>query len=519
MRSLRIRLTCFVALLAATTGLTAQRTVRTSAYPSADLAAQINAADAALGAGPGTIVVDSSGTATSQTHLSSGHALQLTVPTRWTFGVALSSDDTIHCTGQNAVMTLALPKDWVLFKGAKVHNVTVVGCWAKSDNPGNNNFFVDVVQSDHITMSHCHLTDLSGLQAKTSATNYETNSEEGSSHDIAITENDIDSPTRFAGQTRNYGVLLVGETRAQITHNTFHGMTHGVEYWGGDSNKNIHSKDAARWVRDVVIADNQCSDVGGSCYWGSMGQNIQYLRNKAQNCGDACLDIEGDANDLIEGNTVIDGNLGILMQNNHLEYRNNTVISTHASEPLIHLSNNAPGSKNNLDIYIHDNTFQCTDPQQIGHIEYQDVLNFVFSHNVLTNVMIHPYARNQQGTVISDNSFTFNLSNPTPFFAIDTSWEINGYSAKILNNTVLSNAPQPLGSECIHTEWADSHAPAEEFIQGNTCGGRYPFPIDLEMVSNGARTAGVTFHVSGNHFARNRIQRTDNSRTAQFDVH
>jgi hypothetical protein len=300
--------------------------------------------------------------------------------------------------------------------------------------------------------------------------------------------------------------------------NVFHGMTHGVQYWGGDSNSNIHDKNAARWVRDVVIADNQCSDVGGSCYWGSMGQNIQYLRNKAQNCGDACLDIEGDANDLIEGNTVIDGNLGILMQNNHLEYLHNTVISTHASEPLIHLSNNAPASKNNLDIFIHDNVFECTDPHEIGRVEYQDVLNLQFVHNTLTNVMIHPYAQNQQGTTIANNTFTFNLSNPKPFFAIDASWPTRGYSSRVLNNTVLSNAPQPQGSECIHLTWQDSNASSEEFIQGNTCGGRAPFPVDLEMVSTGPRTVGVIFHVSQNHFARNRIVETDKTRTARYDI-
>jgi hypothetical protein len=498
--------------------LSAQRTVNASAYPGADLGAQLNAADAALGGGAGTVIVTTSGQVSTPVRLGPGHGLKLQAPTRWTNSVTLAGGNSIACSGQGAMLTLALPRAMALFNGRSVRQISVDGCWAKAEVAGESNYFVLVKQTDQVKMSHCHLVDISGLQANTASTKYEDNSEAGNSHDIEFSDNFVDSPTRINGQTRNTGVLLAGATQAKVVRNVFHGMTHGVQYWGGDSNSNIHDKNAARWVRDVVIADNQCSDVGGSCYWGSMGQNIQYLRNKAQNCGDACLDIEGDANDLIEGNTVIDGNLGILMQNNHLEYLHNTVISTHASEPLIHLSNNAPASKNNLDIFIHDNVFECTDPHEIGRVEYQDVLNLQFVHNTLTNVMIHPYAQNQQGTTIANNTFTFNLSNPKPFFAIDASWPTRGYSSRVLNNTVLSNAPQPQGSECIHLTWQDSNASSEEFIQGNTCGGRAPFPVDLEMVSTGPRTVGVIFHVSQNHFARNRIVETDKTRTARYDI-
>jgi hypothetical protein len=139
-------------------------------------------------------------------------------------------------------------------------------------------------------------------------------------------------------------------------------------------------------------------------------------------------------------------------------------------------------------------------------------------HNTVTNGVMHPYAQQQQGTDIEDNTFIFDHPNQAPFAAIDASWQVKGYSSRVINNQILSNAPQPPGSQCIRVAWAGAMFPSEEFIQGNTCGGSAPFPVDLQLVSNGARAAGVTFHVQGNHFANRRIERQDNTHSATFDI-
>jgi hypothetical protein len=500
--------------------LFAQRTVNASSYPGADLGAKLIAADAALGSGPGTILVNAPGDVTTPVELHSGHGLALHAATHWVANITLDGGNTVACSGQNATMSVELAKGGALFLAENVRQLAVDGCWVRELSPGANQYFL--LEARHVTqvkVSHCHTTDIGVLHGLSAARNFAESSEENNSHDFEFSDNFVDSSPAFPDKTRNTGVLLIGITGATITHNVFHGLTHGVQYWGGDSNHDLHGRGSPRWARNIVIADNQCSDVQGSCYWGSMGQNVQYLRNKAQHCGDACLDIEGDANDVIDGNTVIDGNLGILMRNEHLEYKNNIVITTNGPEPLVHISNNIPSPHDNYDIYMHDNTFDCKNPPgKFCNIEYQDVGNFVFQHNMVTNGLMHPYETHQGGTTIADNTFVYDHVSPERIFAIDASWQVDGATARVVNNTVLNNVPQLPGSQCIHLEWADTGAPAQYFIQGNTCGGRYPLQVDLQMVSSGARTSGVTFHVQGNHFSQNQIVRTDRTRTAQFDV-
>jgi hypothetical protein len=153
------------------------------------------------------------------------------------------------------------------------------------------------------------------------------------------------------------------------------------------------------------------------------------------------------------------------------------------------------------------------------NIEYQDVQNLVFEHNTVTNGVLHPYAHQQMGTVVKDNTFVYDHAVAGPFAAIDASWQVNGATARVENNIIRSDAPQPPDSECIHLQWADAGAPSQQYVVGNTCGGSHPFPIDLVMVSYGSRTSSVTFHVSGNHFANNQIVEKDITHTAQFDIH
>ncbi len=497
----------------------AQRTVNAASYPGADLGAKLNAADAALGGGAGTVLVTSQGNVTTPVQLHPGHGLRLQAPTHWTSAVTLLGGNTISCSGEKALMSVELAGGSALFLAENVRELAVDGCWAKELSPGGNQYFLlQGRHVDQVKVSHTHMVDIGVLHGLSAAHGFADNSEDKNSHDFEFSENYVESARGPSG-SRNTGVLLVGVTGAKITHNVFHGMTHGVQYWGGDSNKDLNGRGSPRWARNILIADNQCSDVAGSCYWGSMGQNIQYLRNKAEHCGDACLDIEGDAGDVIDGNTVIDGNMGILMRNEHLEYKNNTVITRQGQEVLVHISNNEASPKDNFDIFIHDNIFNCQNPQGVlCNIEFQDVEDLVFQHNMVTNGLVHPYARQQGGTTVRDNTFVYDHASQQRIFAIDVSWQIDGSTARVINNTVLNNVPQPQGSQCIHAEWADKGAPSQYFIQGNTCGGKFPFDVDLQMVSNGSRTSGVTFHVQGNRFARNRVVRTDNTHTAQFDI-
>jgi hypothetical protein len=499
--------------------LCAQRSLIASSYPGTDLGAQIMAADAALGNNPGTILINQPGQISTHIILSLGHGLKLNAPTTWLLAADLKGENIITCAGEKAAITTTLPQRNALFNAKDVQHISADGCWATATNPGGGGYyFFFGIRVGDVKVTHCHFQNISGLLAQMGGgAPGDGKIEANLSHDIVFADNTDEYNVKLP-HSQFIGAMLVGVDRAEIRHNLLRGLTHGVMYWGGDSNRDIRDRYTPRWVRNVVIADNDCAEVAGSCYWGSMGQNIQYLRNHAHHCGDACLDIEGDVNDLVDGNTVIDGQLGILMRNWKLEYRNNTIESTDYREPLVHLSNNTGSGEDNLDLYMHDNIFRCTDPRTVCRIEYQAVQNFRFIHNTVTNGVIHPYDPHQMGTDVEDNTFTFDHTNSAPFAAIDPGWQVKGRSSRVINNTILSNAPQPPGSQCIRVVWADTGAPSQEFIQRNTCGGTHPFPIDLQMVSNGARTSSVTFHVGGNHFANNKIVREDNTHTATFDI-
>jgi hypothetical protein len=186
---------------------------------------------------------------------------------------------------------------------------------------------------------------------------------------------------------------------------------------------------------------------------------------------------------------------------------------------LVHISNNSGNAALNTDIRIHDNVFECRDAVMLCNIEYQAVQGFVFEHNQVTNGVFHPYDRRQGGTAVLNNTFTFTHAGAEPFAAVEAGWQVKGGVARVMNNTITSNASQPSGSRCILLQWADTAASTEYWVQGNTCGGRYPFDIDLELVAQGRNPGvGVTFHVTGNHFARGNIVRKDLSGNGRFDV-
>jgi hypothetical protein len=507
------------ALLLMTAAANGQRAVRAAAY-SGDLGAQINAADAALGAAAGTIVVDQPGSAKTLVTLGMGHGLKLNAPTHWETNVTLSGNNTITCGGENAAIELALPGRRYLFHAKAVDNIRVENCWAKAINPGGSSYYLVAAGSaKHVTVTHCHGVDIPLLVTGGGAPTTAGTTTENATYDVEFSYNSVTLPAPEWKKQQATGVVLASTVGAKVMHNEFHHLVHGVQYWGGDNGSEWKSPATPHWARDMVISDNNCSDVGGSCYWGGMGQNIQFLRNKSQNCGDACIDIEGDNDDLVEGNTIIDGNLGILWRNNHIEVRGNTVITTHGTFPLVHISNNSRNAGLNTDIRIHDNRFECRSPEVFCKVEYQDVEGFVFEHNQVTNGIFHPYDRGQVGTSVINNTFVFTHAVPQSFAAVEAGWQVRGGSAKVIGNTIESNAGQPGGSQCILLQWADTAASAEYFVQGNTCGGQVPFDIDLELVAEGRNPAvGVTFHVTGNHFARGNIVKTATMGNARFEI-
>lgn len=128
-----------------------QRTVDAASFPGADLGAKINAADRALGAGAGEIVVRGGGRITTQIVVSEGHTLRLTrgvyAPVTTEIPVLLKSGATIKGDGWETVLLESIaPGQFVVvsaYNGSRRNedgdsDITVRDIQIKGANPGFN---------------------------------------------------------------------------------------------------------------------------------------------------------------------------------------------------------------------------------------------------------------------------------------------------------------------------------------------------------------------------------------------
>ncbi len=517
---------CFVlaaAFLSVASPALAQQTLRTSDF-SGDLGAQINAADQKLGPGAGVIVVDRAAEATTPVQLSQGHGLRLNAAATFATTITLAGNNAIECRPGAGKFILNLPQPTGhgnFMSATSTQKITVQHCSISALNAGGDYMFLHAHGVDGVRIVDCHSDDVPLVFVDSADRDYANLSAAKQSHNIVVDHNTVvlSSPGYMRHQAT--GVMIYFAANSKVTHNEFRGGAHGVQYWGNDNIHNKASGEILRWVTDLEISDNDCHDVRGSCFWGTMGERVQFLRNHAENCGDACLDVEWSKDVVLADNDSTDGGNGaiaLLSRQANIRILNNRMTATTAKYPLFSLFNNAVAAEKASDVTLEGNVMVCRDTQTPCLIKYENTQNFSFVHNEVTNGIMKPVTLWQQGTKIQNNTFTYTLSASEPFYAIDGGGQIAGAYTDIQNNTILSNARQPDGSECIHITSVAPHQkpPGNYVVEGNTCGGSDPFPVALSMTNVGP-VGSPTFMVRGNHFS-GAIQHADQTGRARFSI-
>jgi hypothetical protein len=451
-------------------GLHAQRIVVASSFPGADLGAQIVAADAGLGANPGMIVINQQGKITSHFVLAAGHSLELQAPTTWLAGIDLLGGNTISCSGEKALMTVALPSQGTLLRATQVRGVQVDGCWMRTTNPGGDYYLMTALATAQIAIKNCHSQDLPLLHTGTTGKNEEDMTPASMSSGIGVSGNSVSLPSPAWQGKQATGVLLVFSRDAEVSGNSFQGGSHGVQWWGGDANRKAGQMQQSRRLSDLRITGNTCRDVRGACYWGSWAQHVSITHNSAENCGDVCIDAEGNNDVTIADNTVKDGHNGGIATfffNRDITITHNQVTSSSWKYPLFKIFNSSQAPFLNQNIKVTDNNFRCEDPARFCLVIYQAVGGFVFSGNKLLDTLLLPAAQ-QTNTEISRNTFVLDRSAPEAVTVIRASHQINGGVERVSGNVIQAQAPQPAGSVCLYP---DRGSPPAE-VSGNTCSGQ-----------------------------------------------
>lgn len=179
---------------------------------------------------------------------------------------------------------------------------------------------------------------------------------------IRAVYNDVEATAQDASPST--GVNLAYTVDAEISHSTFQYFSHGIMWWGGDSNL---GRDGAfanpRWVRRVRIADNIIAHVGGGGIWGSNGANITVIHNDVRDCGDVGIDFEGCFDSVADSNTVVDGHNGGLTTffaaSNDI-FRNNDVTATNPGWSVYRQYNSSQDPSNVRNVTLTGNRFRAT---------------------------------------------------------------------------------------------------------------------------------------------------------------
>jgi hypothetical protein len=436
-----------------------------------DLGAQINAADAMLGASAGTIIVSRGGTATTPVKLNPRHGLLFKAPTSWSAGITVSESNHVVCSGEKSTLTISLPNQDGFIAGIGVKDIAADNCWMHTTNPGGKNYyFVAVRSSSKISVTNCHAVDLPLL-----LTIWVWGSEPDMpkslvhvlSRDVEFSGNSVTLPSQPWRGKQATGAMIVYTENVHISNNHFENMLHGVQFWGGDAHGKNVNIDSPREAGNIVIENNTCSHVWGACYWGSMAHDVKFLNNTAKDCGDVCIDAEGCADVLMSGNTVEDGHaagLATFFFNERITITHNNVTSTSEKYPLLRTWNSSQSPDLNRDTQVSHNTFTCVDPQAICRILFESTNGFSFSDNQLLNTTVRSW-NNQKNASIVHNVLTFTHAGKEAYYPIYLGGQMPGGFSRVMNNRITADHDWLQHMQCIGT--ADTFRYMDS---GNFCG-------------------------------------------------
>lgn len=474
------------------------RTLRAEDLPGANLGEKIAAADARLGADPGVILVSSEGQIRTGLTLHTGHALELRAPIEWGATVILQGKNDIACTGRGSIHSTlpayAFPgPTGMLLSAHHASQIHVRDCRVSGTAPS-------VVLAGY-PMSDVSMEGniLDGLSL--AATN------EGTSLRLRFRNNSVVFP---AGNNGVIGLSLFFAKGVDARDNRFKNMTHGIEWWGGDSGAAGSNLAQVTAAGEMEFSGNSCSNVQGSCIWGSMGYAIKITGNTADGCGDVCFDSEGGKNVSISGNTAsgcANGCAATFFFGKGISVTNNHFRGQSPGGGLIFIKNASQNPAAHQGFVVTDNELRC-EPGICRALYAEAVSGLRFERNQVTNGIIQPMAYASSVT-IARNRFTFTLPLIPGASAISAPAVIGGTTLEIWGNQIVSTAAQPASSACITAAWSDFNNSDFHLVAKNLCGGTHPFPIDVATTTDGKNPGPhALWFLSNNILGSNHIVHT-----------
>jgi hypothetical protein len=220
-----------------------------------------------------------------------------------------------------------------------------------------------------------------------------------------------------------------------VTDCVISGYNHGIAWWGGDSNTSVDGAvENERKAKNIIISNNNISDIKMGGIWGSMGENITITGNNVR----------------ISGNTVSKCHFGgittfYICRNVSIVGNSVTAIAT---EFVIKIYNStASAYASNSGYTISGNALRCEDETDVANFSIESSSNVNIVGNTLTNVKIiaNPASGQISSLSIANNTFNYLSTIITPFTALTLAKaRVNGHHIK--NNRLFSTATLPAGS-------------------------------------------------------------------------
>lgn len=317
----------------------------------------------------------------------------------------------------------------------------------------------------------------------------------------------------------------------QLSGATYENVTHGVEWWGGDSD---FARDGARRNErrcgDFRIASVTVRKVAGGGIWGSMGTRGLVENCTVEDCGDVGFDAEGSSEIIFRACTSEDARNGCFATFhacNEISFVNCTGRVSNAAFPLFRMYNYSHNNVENGRIEIVGGRFECTDKSAAGTIDTASGgSNYIGIRQAeLVNVRIDTAHSNMHRTEIVGNRLTFPYA-VRRFAAIragssKSTDRVGG--ATVEGNRITSLVPQvgldaghkygeaqDVGSAGIEIYEDDYNSSATSRVSDNIVSDGFHTPIVVWNASqNAAREAIV--EIAGNRIGRARSGRTSHA--------
>ena len=330
----------------------------------------------------------------------------------------------------------------------------------------------------------------------------------GSSH-ITITQCHGKGSTRGVAE-HTAGVLIAYTNHWKVTHSSFSRYSHGIQWWGGDSNTGRDGRlYNARKCKNGTVAEVEVSHVRGGGIWGSMGENITVQNCRVTHCGDVGIDFEGCFSAQAINNYVAEsnnGNLATFHHNKDIRFASNQVVQSNAKRIQACIYN-ASQSRDNGQVTFDDNVFITT--QGVGLIKQQGPSShIIFTNNSLHNVVANFSFNNNHQVLIRENTFHITRSLAGYDYVIKAGQTHFGGEVVIENNQILTTVAQPGNAYAISLHQSDyNSSPVNRVIDNYVAG--LPHQVRTEWVGSNAGCRAKTYIHSKQALSPEAVKKVD----------